>query len=130
MLVQSGPPPDSSCSSGAHELDVTEVSAVSTTYDALNRATSVVNHHDANNHHDGTEIRPEYNEAGLLDKVEARLRGVDAWTPFVSGIQYDAKRQRESIAYGNGTSTAYTYDDRTFRLVALQTRRAADNLVP
>jgi RHS repeat-associated protein len=47
------------------------------------------------------------------------------WTPFVVNIDYDAKGQRESIAYGNGARTDCSYDPLTFRLVHLLTRRDA-----
>jgi RHS repeat-associated protein len=51
--------------------------------------------------------------------------GEPVWTPFVINIDYDAKGQRESIAYGNGARTNYSYDPLTFRLVHLLTRRDA-----
>ena len=44
-------------------------------------------------------------------------------TPFVTNIDYDAKGQRELIAYGNGAQTAYEYDPLTFRLTRLLTTR-------
>ncbi len=93
-----------------------------TTYDALNRRTSMTAP-------DASEIRPTYNEAGLLEKVEARVRGAVSWTTFVDDIDYDAKGQREKIVYGNGTRTTYTYDPATFRLVRLKTVRDSDDAV-
>ncbi len=78
---------------------------------------------------DSSEIRPLYNEAGLLEKVEARVRGAAAWTTFVDDIDYDAKGQREKIVYGNGTRTTYTYAPETFRLVCLKTVRDSDDAV-
>ena len=69
-----------------------EAFAGSIEYDALNRPVSMITP-------DASEIRPTYNEAGLLDKVEARVRGAAAWTPFVDNIDYDAKGQREKMAY-------------------------------
>ena len=53
-----------------------EVFANSTTYDALNRSISLVSP-------DNSEIKPTYNEAGLLEQVQARLRGAAEWTRFV-----------------------------------------------
>ncbi|XYI02092.1 RHS repeat domain-containing protein [Sorangium sp. So ce1128] len=100
----------------------TESFATQTAYDALNRPTSVTAP-------DTSELRPTYNEAGLLERVEARVRGAAAWTTFVDDIDYDAKGQRERIDYGNGTSTAYTYDPLTFRLSRLRTQRSADSAV-
>src|SRR5438128_2544983 len=41
-----------------------------------------------------SEIRPGYNEASLLERVEVRVRGAAGWTAFVDDIDYDAKGQR------------------------------------
>ncbi|MGH8646446.1 MAG: RHS repeat-associated core domain-containing protein [Gammaproteobacteria bacterium] len=92
-----------------------------TRYDALNRPTELTAPDDS-------IIRPAYNEANLLERMEANLRGALAngqpvWTPFVTDIDYDAKGQRTLIDYGNGVRTAYTYDPLTFRLVHLKTTR-------
>jgi RHS repeat-associated protein len=99
-----------------------------TRYDALNRQTELTSP-------DNSVIRHAYNEASLLDRVDTNLRGVQndgqpVWTPFVTRIDYDAKGQRESIAYGNGARTTYTYDKLTFRLVHLLTRREAPGDCP
>jgi len=99
-----------------------EVFSSATVYDALNRPTSMTAP-------DSSEIRPTYNEAGLLEKVEARVRGAATWTTFVDDIDYDAKGQREKIVYGNGTTTTYAYDLETFRLVRLKTVRDSDDAV-
>jgi hypothetical protein len=41
---------------------------------------------------------------------------------------YDAKGQREKIVYSGGaTTTDYKYDEQTFRLIELVTKRASDN---
>ncbi|WP_437606631.1 hypothetical protein WMF20_37545 [Sorangium sp. So ce834] len=93
-----------------------------TAYDALNRPTSVTAP-------DASEVKPTYNEAGLLERVEARIRGAVAWTTFVDDIDYDAKGQRERIEYGNGTFTDYTYDPLTYRLTRLKTTRSSDSTV-
>lgn len=93
----------------------------STRYDALNRPTEATAP-------DNSVIRPTYNEANLLERVEANLRGAAASTPFVTNIDYDAKGQRQRIDYGNGTSTSYEYDPLTFRLAHLKTRRGAESL--
>jgi RHS repeat-associated protein len=95
----------------------------STTYDALNRPVTLRSP-------DNSLIRPGYNEANLLERVDVMLRGAASngqpvWTPFVTNIDYDAKGQRQRIDYGNGATTAYDYDPLTFRLVHLQTKRDA-----
>jgi RHS repeat-associated protein len=94
-----------------------------TIYDALNRIITVTTP-------DRSVYRPAFNEANLLQKVDVKLRGAPAggqpvWTAFVINIDYNAKGQRTLIAYGNGASTAYEYDDKTFRLTHLKTTRSA-----
>ena len=92
-----------------------------TAYDALNRATSIRTPH--NSSIPASEILPAYNEASLLESVNVKLRGAATATNFVSDIDYDAKGQRERIQYGNGSTTGYTYDEKTFRLKRLLTTR-------
>jgi RHS repeat-associated protein len=104
--------------SGAVVLDG-EIFTSATAYDALNRPISLVTPGDS-------EIRPAYNEASLLERVEARIRGEAEWITLVSDIDYNARGQREMIAYGNGASTAYRYDPLTFRLRRLRTTRSVD----
>ena len=92
-----------------------------TTYDALNRPTTVTTPDDS-------VIRHTFNKANLLEKVDVVLRGAMAngqplWTPFVTNIDYNAKGQRTRIDYGNNVSTFYAYDPLTFRLMHLETRR-------
>jgi RHS repeat-associated protein len=103
--------------SGAPVLEA-ETFESRTAYDALSRPTSLVTP-------DGSEIRPAYNEAGLLERVEARLRGAEPPVPFVTGVDYDAKGQRLAIRYGNGARTDCEYDPFTFRLRRLLTTRPA-----
>ncbi|MEV8504293.1 SpvB/TcaC N-terminal domain-containing protein [Actinoplanes sp. NPDC051475] len=91
------------------------------TYDALSRAMTLTSP-------DGSVVRHGYNEASLLERVDANLRGATAggqpvWTPFVTDIDYNAKGQRTLIRYGNGAATSYCYDRRSLRLVALLTQR-------
>ncbi|NEN88687.1 MAG: toxin [Okeania sp. SIO3H1] len=92
-----------------------------TTYDALNRSVMMETP-------DNSIIRPSYNEANLLERVEANLQGSATATPFVNDIDYDAKGQRTLIEYGNGVRTTYDYDPLTFRLIQLQTLRGAEAL--
>jgi RHS repeat-associated protein len=88
----------------------------STTYDALNRPTSITSP-------DNSIQRPTFNEANLLEKLAVQLRGANDWTSFVTNIDYNAKGQRELIEYGNGASATYDYDPQTFRLTRLRTTR-------
>jgi RHS repeat-associated protein len=97
--------------------------ATSATYDAVNRPVTATSP-------DGSVVRPAYNEASLLERIDVNLRGetldsAAVWTPFVTGIEYNARGQREGIDYRNGVRTGYTYDPLTFRLVRLFTGRNA-----
>ena len=87
-------------------------------YDALNRPLSVTTP-------DGSVYRPTFNEANMLNRVSVELRGAATATPFVTNIDYNAKGQRELIAYGNSAQTTYKYDPLTFRLTNLKTTRPA-----
>lgn len=98
-----------------------EVFTTLTAYDALNRATSIKTPHNANI--PASEVLPSYNEASLLEAVNVKLRGASTATNFVANINYDAKGQRERIQYGNGATTRYTYEEKTFRLSRLLTTR-------
>ncbi|WP_437776712.1 SpvB/TcaC N-terminal domain-containing protein [Sorangium sp. So ce1097] len=112
----------SAIATAAEPLLESESFGTQTAYDALNRPTSMTAP-------DASEVKPTYNEAGLLERVEARVRGAVAWTTFVDDIDYDAKGQRERIEYGNGTFTDYTYDPLTYRLSRLKTTRSSDSAV-
>ena len=80
-------------------------------------------------------IRPGYDEAGLLSQVDVWLQQAAAPAALldpatadrhaVTGIDYNARGQRVSISFGNGTGTAYAYDPQTFRLTQLTTTRPA-----
>ncbi|MEZ4295818.1 MAG: hypothetical protein R3B70_12645 [Polyangiaceae bacterium] len=87
-------------------------------HDALGRVTSATMP-------DQSAIRPTYNDAGLLEAVDVRLRGAAAWTAFVTAIDYDAKGRRTRIDYGNTTFTEYKYDPLSFRLTRLWTTRTS-----
>ena len=92
-----------------------------TTYDALNRPLGIVTP-------DGSVTRPQYNEAGLLERLSVELRAAPQATPFVTNIERDAKGRRTRIDYGNGVRTTYRYDTHTLQLTGLTTRRGAEVL--
>jgi RHS repeat-associated protein len=112
----------------------TEVFSGSTRYDALNRPIQLVAPHSNQLNTKFNIIRPGYNEANLLERVDAWLG--EAAKPNsllspqsanfhpVTNIDYDAKGQRTKIEYGNGAQTDYTYDEKTFRLTHLRTTRS------
>ncbi|HEX8720434.1 MAG TPA: SpvB/TcaC N-terminal domain-containing protein [Pyrinomonadaceae bacterium] len=89
-----------------------------TSYDALNRPAELTAP-------DGSRVRPAFNEANLLERVEVNVRGAEDATPFVTDIDYDAKGRRTLVAYGNGARTAREYDPLTSRLTRLVTTRDA-----
>jgi RHS repeat-associated protein len=88
----------------------------SSTFDALNRPATLTTP-------DGSVYRPSYNDANLLERVEVDLRVGGTRTIFVADIEYNARRQRTLIAYGNGAATRYEYDPLTFQLKRLATSR-------
>ena len=90
-------------------------------FDALNRPVELIEP-------DGTVIRPFFNDADLLERLDASLRGAAEVTTFVSSIEYDAKGLRTEITYGNGVRTSYLRDRETFRLMRLRTRRRRRDL--
>ena len=99
-----------------------------TTFDAFNRPILLTTPHTPFIH--PNVIRPGYNEANLLERVDANVRGEQvngepAFTPFVVNINYDAKGQRTLVDYANGVRSRYRYDPFTFRLRHLLTRRDA-----
>lgn len=83
-------------------------------YDALNRVIRQVAP-------DNNVYEPEYNEAGLLERVMLTQNGIAE--EFVKDMDYNAKGQRERIVYGNNIFTKYFYDKNTFRLARLETKR-------
>jgi RHS repeat-associated protein len=106
-------------------------------YDALNRPIQVVYPHSSKA---GTKLnvtQPVYNDANLLERVDAWLElntdpdelldPITASEHFVSNIDYNARGQRELIEYGNGVKTTYNYDKDTFRLKHMQTVRDGDD---
>jgi RHS repeat-associated protein len=112
----------------------TEIFNSSTRYDAMNRPTQLVAPHSNKPNTKLNIIRPGYNEANLLERMDvwlgetteptALLDPPSANFPAVKNIDRDAKGQRTLIEYGNGVKTEYTYDQETFRLMRLLTVRA------
>jgi RHS repeat-associated protein len=123
-----------------------------TDYDALGRPTRLYNWHrditfGANGVARATPgasnrvavYEPAYNERGALVAEWFHARATKMTDPAgrvtfsrdaqrsvqaITRITYNAKGQKLSRDLGNGTTTRYTYDPATFRLVHLYTRRA------
>ncbi|MGD2087635.1 MAG: SpvB/TcaC N-terminal domain-containing protein [Candidatus Aminicenantes bacterium] len=71
---------------------------------------------------DESITEPGYNEANLLEAI-AVTQPEAPKKEYVKNIDYDAKGQRIKIEYGNNVYTNYTYDEKTFRLVHLETKK-------
>ena len=96
-------------------LDPVTLLTSSTSYDALNRVSATTTP-------DGSVTAFTWGERSLLAQVALTLPGGTA-TDYVTAVSYDPKGQRQSVSYGNGAVTVYTYDPETFRLVQLVTTR-------
>jgi RHS repeat-associated protein len=113
-----------------------ETFSSSTRYDALNRPIQLVAPHSDQVGTNFNIIRPGYNEAALLERMDVwleqsaepttLLNPVTATINSVTNIDYNAKGQRETIEYGNGVRTEYNYDTDTFRLLQLLTTRSSN----
>ena len=111
----------------------TETFGSTTRYDALNRPIQLVAPHSDRPGTRLNVIRPGYNEAKLLERVDVWLDQANepvallsintATENFVGNVDYNAKGQRTRIRYGNGVSTTYEYEPLTFRLAHLLTDR-------
>jgi RHS repeat-associated protein len=120
-----------------HPALESEIFTGSMRFDALNRPVQLIAPRSDQPGAKRHVIQPAYNEANMLERVDVWLdHSVEpvAWLDVatappsdvgVSNIDYDAKGQRLRIAYKNGTTTHYTYDPQTFRLVQLLTQRDA-----
>lgn len=86
-------------------------------YDALGRVASMRLPRDAAGGRG--ELRPRYNRAGALERVE--LDGA----PYMERIAYNARGQRVLEVLGNGVMTRYAYHPDTFRLARLRTDRVS-----
>lgn len=84
-------------------------------FDALNRPTKIKL--PKNVEENWSEIVPTYNRAGALTKVS--MYGTD----YVEEIAYDAKGQRQFIAFGNGVMNRYAYDTQNFRLLRMKAEK-------
>lgn len=78
---------------------------------------------------DGSITKPDYNEAGLIEAVNAVADG--GTFKVVTDISYNAKGQRLSVTHGNGVRSTFEYEKETSRLLRIFTARhheGADSL--
>jgi len=107
--------------------------AGTTAFDALSRLVQQVTPHSTAMRPD--VIQPGYDAGGQLSQVDVWPQQTAAPATLfdpataslhaVTAIAYNAKGQRLSVGYGNGTTSAYGYDPLTFRLTTLTTTRPA-----
>jgi RHS repeat-associated protein len=86
------------------------------TYDALDRPITRTTP-------DGSVIRPTFNEADLLERLEVDVRGAGVATVVLASATYDAKGRRVAVEHGNGARTTSDYDRETSLLVRTRTTR-------
>lgn len=84
------------------------------TYDALGRAVTTTDP-------DGNITKPHYYSTGLLKKVEMAGKPFQD-APSLTKITYNAKGQRQSVLYGNGVQSKYSYNDLTDELMRIHTQ--------
>lgn len=92
-------------------------------YNALNRVVWIKNG-ISNVERENTKLNTiyfEYNLLNLLNKVQVNQQ--DVFETFVQQIDYNEKAQRKKIIYGNGVSTDYQYDKKTFQLIHLESQK-------
>jgi len=78
---------------------------------------------------DGSIITPLYNEAGLLNEETVQHIDPDTTTTYIKDIDYNEKGQRNKVIYGNDVITQFSYDEKTFRLLSLMTKRENNTLL-
>ena len=100
----------------ALDPDTTQTLTVTHAYDALNRVTR-------STAPDSSVTTPSYNERSLLAAVTITIPATNTTTDVLTAATYTAKAQRETLNYGNGVTTTYTYDPDTFRLAHIKTTR-------
>ena len=101
---------------------IADVYTTTTSFDALNRPIIIITPDNSATYH-------LYNETSRLDQVFVNLKGENTstdfstWTPFITGIDCNAKSQTIQTNHGNGATITQTYDPLMFRLLRIQTTR-------
>lgn len=94
----------------------------STETDALGRITKQIAP-------DGSVITPSYDDGGLLNGESILHPGDANPSIYIEKIHYNEKGQREKIRYGNGVTTKFSYNTKSFRLERLESRRSSTEVV-
>ena len=95
------------------------VYASETAYDALNRPIALTAP-------DRSVVRPIYNRANLVERIDVSLKGRGAFAPYLRHVEYNARGQRVAVVWGNGVTTRRHYDPMTSWLRRLFTQRDDD----
>lgn len=94
----------------------TECFTFTTEIDALGRITRQIAP-------DGSIIIPTYNATGLFNSESVTYVNPAITSIYIKEINYNEKGQRNKVIYGNDVFTKYYYDQETFRLKQLETKR-------
>lgn len=100
----------------AASLLESESHVIAKEYDALDRITQETAP-------DGSETRPRYNDAGLLEAVDVKPGTGGVSISVIRNIDYNARGQRTRMELGCQVETRYEYDQLTFRLCDLKSWR-------
>ncbi|SDZ23692.1 RHS repeat-associated core domain-containing protein [Amycolatopsis xylanica] len=113
--------PEAAMTAATAQLETTAYTTA-TVYDALDRPTLVTSP-------DGSRTRPRYNVGGKLEAIDVQTRGSSSWTPFLTNIDYNARRQRILVERGNGARTVFGYEPDTFRLASADSKDATGGVL-
>jgi RHS repeat-associated protein len=61
---------------------------------------------------DDSEVKYQYNAAGLLEQVLLKEAGAASYASVITGIDYSPLEEITSLAYANGATTTNTYDSK------------------
>ena len=89
-------------------------------YDSWNRINTI-------RYPDGEEVEYTYNTAGMLHSLKGNKHGQEF--NYIDSIRYDEFGSRVRIRYGNNTSTRYSYDPNSRRLVNLISYDASNTIM-
>jgi RHS repeat-associated protein len=95
-------------------LDVLVPYSTQFAYDVMDRMTDVI-------YPDNDHVRYTHNSASFVETIDGGVGG----RTILSNIDYEATQQQSLVAFGNGVTTSYGYDDR-IRLDSLLTNSPID----